>query len=92
MWPIPPPKPVYCGMYEQRIIALKKLEKSLVSQANRTDKKGILMEISVKYRHVDNRLRGELQDQRACFYENQTIKNMDKHWKSYDPTYTPKPK
>ncbi len=92
MWSIPPPKPVYCGMYEPRIIALKKLEESLVSQANHTDKNGVLMEIAVKYRHVDNRLRGELQDQKACLYENQTIKYMDNHWKSYDPTYSSKRK
>ena len=72
-----------CSQYTPGIVAIQKQEKALVHEANHTVKRGVLMVIITKYRHINSKLGGAIQDQQDCYIVNKEDRKTDKYWKTY---------
>lgn len=78
------PAPVVdCQQYTPGIVYMQKQEKALIREANHTSKNGNLMVIISKYRHINSKLGGAIQDQQDCYILNKEGAKTDKHWAQY---------
>ncbi len=74
---------INCQQYNAPIAIMQKQEKVLVHEANDTTKRGTLMVITTRYRHINSNLRGEIQDQRDCYLINKWDAKTDRAWKKF---------